>query len=1530
MNVMMRSLHLKNSCLLLLLLLLHAPSPVFAQAEPEAENPIGKFFRNLNKDVREEAEEIQKAKQGRDQLDARPPQNPDLSRRLEQAKKFLQQERWEDAISVLQFLIETETDYFFFDKDLELRSLHTEVQRLLEDLSDDAVRNYLNRFESTAQRELEFGREFQDDALLSRLANTFMRTPAGRKAAYTYAMSLYDQGQFRAAGDVFVVLANQSEAGAVSQRYAGMAARVAALQGDQDLLNQLITEFDLPPEIREPSFQYERNRFSDLSSTQLVQPAAELPTEVHPQFIPVWTHQSVDSYLAEDQIQRLFGDLAEANRAVILSSQCILQGELIAYQTLNGLEVRNAKSGELVWEDRSRRSVQSALTDPEQSQIYDAVYRGRVPEQHPVVSLLLRDGISRSLTTDGRHLFAIAKHQLLSNPTQGYSWQRRMLADSPDDEKYETNEVVAYDFATGRVRWRLGGKVLEEPFSRPLAGTFFFGPPVSDGSDLCVIGEKDDIISLYVLNAQTGEVLWSQEIAHPSRSLSNDQVRRHWPCYPAIQDGVIVCPTTCGWLVAVDQASHQLMWATRYTPRKQSRRTRSFAVQAVQELNKRWASAPPVIVGDRVLFTPQELPNEFNKEVMASYCFDLTTGSLLWQQDKQDGLYLVGIFEDSAIFVGQSNVIARKISGNGELVWSTNIGGTNGKPSGRSVIVNNELLVPVNGDTIVQIDLTEGKILHTHRLESSEIELGSLYQHDKLLFSLSTFHTSAFPIEKLSAEQLDQLAKSFSAELISIEYLISNQKYSGALDAIQELRSRTYFQQATSEQRENIEELEWSCMEQLVLSESTLAEETLFAMQTLAETPAEIARYQRLAATQETQNGKWSLALRHLLMLLQNSSKQQFFSDGTRTVRADVWVAGQMIEIYNRLDEAGQLEFLEMLRTEEGPIKKNIGLHRFAQVFCFLPTGEREQLQLALVAAQSGRHTEAITRFQRATNYSQSANTVEAWLGMADAFVERAAYSDARNCLKQVMSLESVDLPGGEDSHGYAKTQLAKIDSMGTLENVANWGDTWEAFRTGSQRNDFTLKSITTIGLPFEFQRNHRHLFQQQNERLFIEQAHSGEYAWSLPLRSMTNINHRSNVGILQTGAVTYAVHQGVVHALYPLDQKTAWTFLPEVTGSSLTRLRSPSSRSSSVVNNLTSFRNIVNLDGASSQTGILLDANEFCVLVFDEALHALDPFTGELLWSESEVDQRTTVRMLADQVLLCEQGKSQLRRACDGKDMQVELDPEFQVECLDIYGDRCLYLIEGEESTDSWTLSRGTLQDKSFDWRIELEAESLLVKFDETNFSYIAPDGEIFLIDMIEGSQKSIGFVPGDLMEISKRFYAYQDRDHVFLAVAHGEGRTSYVSLQSLRASGTLLCFSKEEGLIWSQNTEELAEAYSHQPAKTDDAEEDEKEAVAARKTVWSMNLIVQDIEESPLLLFISDRPEHRNKIYFRRLTMIGLDKNTGEPVFDWYRISNSGGFSYLHVDVRDRHLELRTYNERLKIQPVQRQQANLSAGDE
>ncbi len=1517
----------KSFSLLILLLLLIPCQPLSAQGQKEengGENPIGNFFRGLNKEVRDGAKEIEDAKQGRDQLDSRPPQNQDFERRLEQAKTFLEQSRFHDAVEILQYLNGIEEDFFFFGEKQQLVPAHSEVSKLLANLPGDAKRNYLNRFGPVAMRERDIALAQGDLKGLNKVSRLYVATQGGQSAAYTAALSLFDQGHLVAASRAFEELAHNTDTEQTKKRFAMRAISSAALAGDAALVQQIAEQFSISLEeitFLPTSIVSGREEFND-ASTQLVSSSHQLENPADPQFLPIWTQRTIDRYDVEHQVKKLFSDLKETNRAIVTTSQAVLSGNIIAYRTLRALEVRNLQTGELLWENRAASNIETQFSQSASDDEIELRYRGRVPEHHPVTSLMLRDAISRSLTTDGRHLFAIEGHEVISSTSRGYAWQRRTTQKDPEDEKFSTNEIVAYDFKTGRVRWRLGGKLIEDPFSRPLAGTFFFGPPVSDGSDLFVIGERDGLISLFSLNPQTGEVLWSQELATPSRSLVDDQVRRFWPCYPSIQDGIIVCPTTCGWLVAVDRSSHQLLWASRFSTRsdKRQRSRGGFAVQSVQNLNHRWMTAPPVVVGNSVLVTPHELPNEYGSGELASICFDLRTGEELWRQAKGDGLYLAGVDGENAIFVGGTSVIARNIEESGRLVWKTQFSVTSSRPSGRSIILDRHLFIPVEGDQLVEISLEKGELVSTKKLASSEIQLGHLYYGEDQLISLSAFDLSAFPVRKLSDEEQMELERTFVSEVVAIEFLLSNNKYVEARHAIQELRSLRLFQEVSAQQQIVVDQLEWDSIEQIILNHEDLAEETLLEMQTLANTPTELMRYKRLAADYQLKMGEWKTALQLYLSLLDHAEiLNHYVQTGTRKVRYDVWAGGRIQDLLEARTDEQRAEAVQQIASQFTSIEGSLGRSRTARVFHFLSLGQQLELDLALDARKNSRTSESLIRLQRVTNSPAPELASVGWSEMADILTELKSFSDAKSCWEQVLNRPDVPLSAAGTSHAVAVERLAQLKAHSSQPSRStSWGDEWETVRTGTQGREDNLAVIEPVGQGFEFVNQFRWLFQNQHQRLRIENARTGEFVGSFPLRSMSNSSHRSNVGLRYAGSMSYAVHRGAIHALHFPDQQVAWTYTPSVSGLAMSRLRSPSQRVTNLLSNVSTFRGTSNLNSYTTPTGILLTANEYCALAIDEEIHALDALTGELLWTEEDASRRAIVEPYADRFILTADAKSHFVRMLDGKQSTQPLPDNFPVQCLQIDGTESVQLIRSDDEK-RWDLQRGAIEDANPKWSIEIPADVSMIQFDDQALGYLTPEGELSLIDLRDGTKKLIGEIPAKLMKIQKRVYSYSDDEFIFLIVSHGTAKSTYVNLPSLKAAGTLLTFSKEGGLLWSQSTQELSEFFDSQAEEESPPDKEEEEQENENSTVWGMNLIVKEIRQSPVLIFISSRPENRDKVYFRRLTMIGFDKRTGKRVFDWSRISNSGGFSYLHVNTHDRYIDMRTYNERLKIQPVQ-----------
>src|SRR5262249_54296918 len=145
---------------------------------------------------------------------------------------------------------------------------------------------------------------------------------------------------------------------------------------------------------------------------------------------------------------------------------------------------------------------------------------------------------------------------------------RLSFAPEMTDAVYHSR-LLALDLETGKVVWERGGRAPLPTAERKggkedLADTYFLGPPLPAGGRGAGPAEREQEVSLVCLNGATGAVLWKQKLAVPQNNLLLDGPRRLHAALPAHADGVLVCPTNAGAVVAVELATRRLLWAHSY------------------------------------------------------------------------------------------------------------------------------------------------------------------------------------------------------------------------------------------------------------------------------------------------------------------------------------------------------------------------------------------------------------------------------------------------------------------------------------------------------------------------------------------------------------------------------------------------------------------------------------------------------------------------------------------------------------------------------------------------------------------------------------------------------------------------------------------------------------------------------------------------------------------------------------------------------------------------------------------------------
>ena len=360
-------------------------------------------------------------------------------------------------------------------------------------------------------------------------------------------------------------------------------------------------------------------------------------------------------------------DLASSGHATIPALPPLATQGKIVFRTLKGIQVLDALTGTPLWESTLDHSPEESfiaaqlkgLNTPQARGLFDPtpkdqsfpVYNGTNPDKHALTSLIYRNANWGSQSCDGGQLYVLENMRLNLGGTslsRNLNRFRRNLRRGEDvADSWASNQIVAYDLQTGQQKWKIGGTKFDEPFDLPLAGTFFMGAPTPSDNELYIVGERDREIRLYALNPQTGEELWSQQIGNPDQDIAEDMVRRWWIAPVAIDQGVIVCPTTIGLLTAIDRLNHSILWSTQYATDGSSNSNQRFnRIQqtSIKDLNQRWCPSAPIISGNKVVYTPPD------SETLV--CLDLITGSPLLGKTGQRNSIVPGRCRGSSDIAG--------------------------------------------------------------------------------------------------------------------------------------------------------------------------------------------------------------------------------------------------------------------------------------------------------------------------------------------------------------------------------------------------------------------------------------------------------------------------------------------------------------------------------------------------------------------------------------------------------------------------------------------------------------------------------------------------------------------------------------------------------------------------------------------------------------------------------------------------------------------------------------------------------------
>ena len=602
---------------------------------------------------------------------------------LRNAQELLGEERFSEAVRLLGGVLEGPEDYFLPPErpkatakpgDVQpvaqrvARSLKSEAQHLIGQMPAGGREAYELQFGNEAKRLLDSAAREGRLAGLAEVSRRFFHTEAGQDATELLATCLLERGQPLAAALSFQRLADAPRRAnyepALSLKWSLALARSGQRTAALDVLRHftkvgtksialdgrtIATNDELamgawldrhamakPEGIVErddPWLMYRGNAARNAISsgdTPLLNRRWAVPTVYNPE------PRKLDLERIIEQRRQTQADQGEA---LLPAAVPLAVNDHIVMRTMLGTTAVNFRTGKRVWFQDDGIVRQTLDKFAQESSGATKTSSGGNDNATTLPSWLehrlWNDAVYGTKSSDLNYVFCIEDLKLDDQP----DFRRTVMNNGRMAQKdlHPSNRLVAYGFA------RQGALECTTYDVPELRDAFFLGPPLPLEGRYYAILEYKGEIRLAVLkiiterttvDARTGktkdhhrfEVDWSQQLAAPERTTLDDPARRFAGATPSYVDGVLVCPTSAGAIVAVDLPTRSLRWGYTYPrndlfPMRQGMAFINGRMVKQQSDTDRWVDSSLTLAANRVLATPIE-----TQKLM---CLNLLDGQLV-------------------------------------------------------------------------------------------------------------------------------------------------------------------------------------------------------------------------------------------------------------------------------------------------------------------------------------------------------------------------------------------------------------------------------------------------------------------------------------------------------------------------------------------------------------------------------------------------------------------------------------------------------------------------------------------------------------------------------------------------------------------------------------------------------------------------------------------------------------------------------------------------------------------------------------
>lgn len=1070
------------------------------------------------------------------------PPDRETLQKLSLANELIEQKRFGEAARLLSTILESPEDFFFQPDRHEriYRSLKGEAQRLLGAMPADGKASYELQYGAEARRMLDDAVERGDLGGLAEVSRKFFHTRAGYEATYLLGAAQLQRGEPLAAALSLGRLQGTSAADefdpslsvdlALCWARAGRPEQAAAIL--KNLNRRLPNATFRVAGVERKSFATDAQALAwlaevappdngDADATQWSMyrgsPSRNAPSAgSSPLLNRRWSVPVTDHPRVEELLGKLAQDHLEQSSRLLPGLHPLAVRDYVFMRSLTGLVGVDFHTGKRIWVESEKEHETTSLVD---ALALPPGSRGSAALTNWLERRVWDSAVYGTLSSDGEMIYCIDEPDKGSFTDEtaaiDQQMQRQMLFPRPAQRggaMQTHNRLVAYEIASQ-------GKLVGEIDTRPgdqagaLSGGFFLGPPLPLGGRLYALAEIKGEIRLFVIDPKKlrdknydDAIEWSQQLVVLDPVLFEEPLRRLAGATPSFSDGILVCPTSAGAVVAVDLTTRSLLWGYQY-PRVSDAFNNQVMVRfpGMQPMvepadDDRWADASLTIADGHVLLTPLE-----SSEI---YCLNLTDGTLRWHKPRDDGLYLACVYNDKAVIVGSRSVKALRLA-DGESAWANSLalpaGGASGStPSGRGFYNDNRYYLPLSSAEVAAIDLDQGQIVARSRSRTGTVP-GNLICYQGAVISQGVDHVESF-------YQLDELRQQVAATLANSpddpealarqgELLLDAGRFD---EAVAELR-RSYARKPEPRTRELLVD---GMLESLRLDFAKHRPLTA-EIERLAEQPAEHAKLARLLATGLQQTGEISAAFDAYLRMVDLKSDPQPSErvESGLSVRRDRWVRARLNQLHDsasaddrRVMQAGIARLLEQSHDAHG----SATLKRFVGYFAYHPLADDARELLAEQALAAKNWLEAERWLRQLERSAEATRRRAAVARLAQLMCEAGRPHDALIFYQQLTGrLADEVCLAGRAGRDVARDLAARPEIARNLAHDSGWPHGKVEVRSYAQ-NGPAARSV-----PIEFRGPQQPFFERatievdanMQQNALLGRDGLGREQWRLPLR---------------------------------------------------------------------------------------------------------------------------------------------------------------------------------------------------------------------------------------------------------------------------------------------------------------------------------------------------------------------------------------------------------------------------------------------